>query len=299
MNKELSNLTIIILTFCTDLKILIKCIKSIEGSVKIVIVENSKKFAHKEEILKINSKIDIVCTGENLGYGGGNNFGLNLTKTDYALILNPDVICKDDYFQNLTQYINQEIDFSIIGSQYHDNEQHKPFGFFNKKKDLDKEKKLYMPDLDVADWVVGCSLLINLKKFQTKKLFDENFFLFFEEFDLCEKIKKKGGNVYSSKKLIIDHLGFKSSFASDKNFEIEALKLRNWHWMWSYFYYHKKNDGFVYALMKIYGKLLRSTFKFLYFSLISNKIEKTRYLYRVLGIINSIVGNKSWYRINF
>ena len=36
--------------------------------------------------------VKIFCTGENLGYGKGNNFGIKTSKTDYVLILNPDVI---------------------------------------------------------------------------------------------------------------------------------------------------------------------------------------------------------------
>ena len=61
---------------------------------KIIIVENSKNFEHQKLIKKKFPKIKIFCTGKNLGYGMGNNFGLSKTKTDYALILNPDVVCE-------------------------------------------------------------------------------------------------------------------------------------------------------------------------------------------------------------
>ena len=66
------------------------------------------------------------------------------------------------------------------------------------------------------------------------------FFYFIEESDLCNSVKKRNENIYMSPELKIEHLGFKGSFAVDKKFELEAIKLRNWHYMWSFFYFHKK-----------------------------------------------------------
>ena len=147
-----------------------------------------------------------------------------------------------------------------------------------------------------VDWVVGCAMLLNLKKFNSKIVFDDNFFLFFEEFDLCKSLKLKNENVYTSKNLIINHLGFKSSYY-EKNSEIEFIQLRNWHYMWSFFYYHNKNDGYIKALYTSKGRLLRALFKIFYFSLIFNRRERTKYIYRFLGLINSILGKKSWFRL--
>ena len=44
-------------------------------------------------------------------------------------------------------------------------------------------------------------MLINLEKFETRKLFDENIFLYFEEFDLCRRVKSNQGKIYSGKNL--------------------------------------------------------------------------------------------------
>ena len=139
-------------------------------------------------------------------------------------------------------------------------------------------------------------MLLNLKNFKSKSIFDENFFLFFEEFDLCKYLKKNGEKVYSSSKLIVNHFGFQSS--TDSTNEIDLIKLRNWHYMWSYFYYHKKNDGYLNALKVSLGKLMRSFFKLILFTLILNKKKRINYLYRFLGLLNSIMGKKSSFRIN-
>ena len=296
MNNNFSDLSVVIVTYKTNLNILEKSLSSIDPSVKIIIIENSPKFINEDQIANKYKNVSIFCTGSNIGYGRGNNYGLQKVDTNYALILNPDIVCEKSYFENLKIYLNNELDFSIIGSQYLDNETYTPAGFFDSNlclKDAD-----YIQDLNLSkvDWVVGCSMLLNLNKFKNKLIFDENFFLFFEEFDLCKKLKREGEKVYSSSKLIVNHFGFKSS--TDLSDEIDLIKIRNWHYMWSYFYYHKKNEGYFNALKVSFGKLIRSLFKLFLFTIIFNKKERTSYCYRFLGLLNSMIGKKSSYRIN-
>ena len=296
MNNNFSDLSVVIVTYKTNLNILEKSLSSIDPSVKIIIIENSHKFINEDQIANKYKNVSIFCTGSNIGYGRGNNYGLQKVDTNYALILNPDIVCEKSYFENLKIYLNNELDFSIIGSQYLDNETYTPAGFFDSNlclKDAD-----YIQDLNLSkvDWVVGCSMLLNLNKFKNKLIFDENFFLFFEEFDLCKKLKREGEKVYSSSKLIVNHFGFKSS--TDLSDEIDLIKIRNWHYMWSYFYYHKKNEGYFNALKVSFGKLIRSLFKLFLFTIIFNKKKRTNYCYRFLGLLNSMIGKKSSYRIN-
>ena len=101
--------------------------------------------------------------------------------------------------------------------------------------------------------------------------------------------------MYSSPKLLVNHLGFKSS--TEVN-EIDLIKLRSWHFMWSYFYYHKKNDGYFNAVKLTIGKVIRSIFKMIFYTIMNNEKKKILYKYRFLGAINSMSGKNSWFRIN-
>ena len=296
MSNNFSNLSVVIVTYKTNLKILEKCLSSIDPSVKIIITENSSKFINEDQLVNKYKNVSIFCTGSNTGYGRGNNYGLQKVDTNFALILNPDTVCEKNYFENLKVYLNNELDFSIIGSQYLDNKTYAPAGFFDKKLSLEDADQLQDLSLSKVDWVVGCSMLVNLKKFKSNSIFDENFFLFFEEFDLCKHLKRNGEKVYSSSRLIVNHFGFKSS--TDLTNEVDLVKIRNWHYMWSYFYYHKKNEGYIKALKVSFGKLIRSLFKLILFTIVFDKKKRTNYLYRFLGLFNSIIGKKSSYRIN-
>jgi len=297
MDSYLHQLTAVILTYKTNLDILKNCLKSINPKVKILIVENSSHFKYLKEIQSNFSNIEVICSGSNLGYGGGNNFGLNKVKTNYALILNPDTVCEDNFFSNVNKYLSGNIDFTLIGAIYNNKTDFKPAGFFN-QKDLksakfDKESNLYE-----VDWIVGHTILFNMKKFNNKIFFDENFFLFFEETDLCMSIKKRNEKVYMCPDLKIDHIGWKSSFNVDKNFEMHSDKLRNWHYMWSFFYYNKKNYGYLYSLIKSLSRLLRSVLRIIFYSVTFNNKQRIIYTYRFLGLINSIFLKKSKYRVN-
>ena len=144
-----------------------------------------------------------------------------------------------------------------------------PAGFFDSKKNKEFKENFInnkIEKLTKVDWVTGCAMLLNLKKFNNKKIFDENFFLYFEEFDLCKSLKNKDEKVYSSKKLKIHHLGFKSSFDENSNQKKTVNHLKEWHWMWSTFYFYKKNINYFYALNKIKGKLVTAFLKIIFYS---------------------------------
>ena len=116
-NNRIKDISINILTYRTDKKILDDCIRSIDIPIPINIIENSKKFINKICFKKINKKIRIFCTGKNSGYAGGHNFGLSKAKTRYVLIYNFDFIFNKNYFKNIKIYLKKH-DFHVIGSQY-------------------------------------------------------------------------------------------------------------------------------------------------------------------------------------
>ena len=103
--NNIHNLTIVILTYRTNEKILADCINSIDSQANILIVENSNNSAFKEKLENQYPDLKVILSGKNLGYGGGNNFGLSKVKTKYSLILNPDVILEKNFFKVIDNYL--------------------------------------------------------------------------------------------------------------------------------------------------------------------------------------------------
>ena len=91
MSISRQTLSAVIVTFKSE-RVIHDCIKSIPNEIKIIVVDNSNDTKFKENIEKKYDNVECILSPNNLGMGSGNNLGLKHVKTDYAFILNPDVI---------------------------------------------------------------------------------------------------------------------------------------------------------------------------------------------------------------
>jgi GT2 family glycosyltransferase len=272
---ESNELTIVTVTFKSEEKIL-NCLNSISNEIPVIVVENSNNEKFKDKIEKNYRNARCILTGENKGYSAANNVGLKLVKTKYALVLNPDTKLDKDAIKNFLLISSNVKDFWLMGPG---NDQIVNLNFDNNS-------------LVEVENLKGFAIFFNMTKFN-QDFFDENFFLFFEEIDLCKRVKKNKGKIYLNKDIIIHHEGA----ASVKKFNTLTLeKNRNWHWMWSTFYFHKKHKGYYLALWIVLPKLLSSCIKTFFYLLILNSKKRDIYFCRLSGIFNSLLGKKSWYR---
>ncbi len=272
------DITILITSFKSDNKIL-DCLNSIDKNIKVLIIENSDNFKFKVKIEKTYPNCQCILAGSNLGYANGNNLGLSKIKTKYALILNPDAILEPSSIKNFFETAKKNPNFAIIG----------PLVQESKDVSINYVKN----ELVSVSNVKGFAMFLNLKEFSEIGFFDSNFFIYFEEIDLCRRVKTLNKEIYLDPTIEIYHLGG-SSHDKEVNFEMELS--RNWHWMWSTFYYQKKYNGFLIAFIKILPKLLSSFIKMIFFTLIFNRKKRAIYKQRFSGLFNSIIGKTSWYR---
>jgi len=275
---SLRDITIVITSFKSEKKIK-NCLKTISPECSVINVENSNDNEHKNKIEQEFNNVKCILSGENAGYGKGNNIGLNEVKTKYALILNPDTELFPETLEKFIQIAKNKSNFAIIGPAITDN-----------KKNYNSSAELNLKNVEA---VKGFAMFLNLSEFKEIGYFDENFFFFLEEIDLCRRLSKKNKKIYYCENISVYHEG---GHSHDTYVDYEMELSRNWHWMWSIFYYNKKYNGYFISLIKILPKLIKSFFKVIYYFLIFNKKERSIYLYRLLGIVNSILGRKSWYR---
>ena len=207
---ESIELSIVIVTFKSELKIF-DCLKAIPKNIKVIVVENSNNDFFKKDLEKKYDNVDCILAGENKGYATANNIGLSNVHTKFALVLNPDAILEKNAIKNFLETANRYDDFWLIGPG---NDQVVDLNFSNS-------------DTIEVENLKGFAIFFNRQKFNGK-FFDENFFLYFEEIDLCKNVKKNKGKIYLSQNILIKHEGGSSANELKKN---ELEKNRNWHWM--------------------------------------------------------------------
>jgi N-acetylglucosaminyl-diphospho-decaprenol L-rhamnosyltransferase len=187
--------------------------KSGKGDYEIMIVDNKSEDDSAEFLHNAFPEIRVIANKKNLGYGAGNNIGIKQAKGDYVLILNPDVEIEYSAIQKMLSYIKNYPDVGIVGPQliYPNGQIQDSYRKFPKFFDLIvKRTKLHkfpllkkrmtdylMHDVNPhktqeVDWLVGAALLIPRWVFKMVGYFDERYFLFLEDTDLCRRVHERG-----------------------------------------------------------------------------------------------------------
>jgi hypothetical protein len=221
----------------------ISCVESIKKSdlagvdYEIILVDNNSGDGGKEEIKKMFPEMKAIESRKNLGMGGGNNLGIKEAAGKYVLILNPDTRPAPDAIKKLYNYLEADGKIGIAGPKliYPDGQlQYSCFRgwkfltpvyrrtFLGRiaKKHLDN---FLMRDFDhnsarEVDWLMGSCLMIRksvLDKVKTSphpspsqgegEYFDERFFMYFEDTDLCRRVRQAGQQVIYFPEAIVIH----------------------------------------------------------------------------------------------
>lgn len=177
MTISRQNLTIIIVTYKSE-DVIHDCIKSIPSDINILIVDNSGEQEFKQRIENKYSNVSCILSPKNLGMGSGNNLGLRNVKSDYALILNPDVILEEKTIDELISASKQIKEYSIIAPISKD-ENYPNYKSSNDSSDTsDDEKPFKVNSIDGYAMLFNLNKINKLKGFENFNYFDENIFFF-------------------------------------------------------------------------------------------------------------------------
>jgi N-acetylglucosaminyl-diphospho-decaprenol L-rhamnosyltransferase len=280
--------TILIVTYKSQ-DVIYNCLDSVNKKIPVVIVENSSDQNFKKKLEEKYSNVKCFLTNDNLGFANGNNFGLNKILTKYVFLLNPDTILQCDTLDILINSAKKIKDFALLAPKSSNDLN---YGFFNKKS----EQEFKSPyEIFEVDYIKGFAMFFNKNKFINIDFFDPKFFLYFEEIDLCRRLKNINEKIYLVSNAKVNHTGGKSH---GNIFDIEVELSRNWHYMWSKFYYYSKHFGKVEAYKKTFNHFFGSFFKLIFYFFYSHR-KYLIYKSRFLGLLNSYFGRPSYYRPYF
>lgn len=179
---------------------------------EIVVVDNASEkedFKELELGLKEKSNTHLVRSRINLGFGGGNMYGVQRAKGKYYAFLNSDAFLLEDTLSIMAGYLDQHNHIAIVGANSMDEHGHKYKGFdhplslkrelfgdnflqmMNPKKYPSRKSNFTIPTK--VGSVPGSFLYCRAEDFNAVGGFDNNLFLYYEEKDLSHRIKKKLG----------------------------------------------------------------------------------------------------------
>jgi GT2 family glycosyltransferase len=247
--------------------VLYNCIKSIyksspKVSFEIIVVDNDETKTVNTYLKRNFPKIRYIASPGNLGYGKGNNLGIENARGEYIFILNPDTLVEKGAVDNLFKFLKKNKRVGVVAPTLYDkNGKMYPLqgtrkltplrgvvglSFINKLFSRNPiSKEYWMLDADRSkplevDVVPGTAFMTKRSLFEKIGGFDKNFFLYFEESDFCKRVGEKGYKLFILPEAKIIHFWAVSTPASDKIKKIFAE---------SRFYYFKKNFGVLDALI--------------------------------------------------
>jgi N-acetylglucosaminyl-diphospho-decaprenol L-rhamnosyltransferase len=249
---------------------LILALEALPGS-QIVIVDNNSndgsldalRSALSNRPLPQGIRMTITSSPRNGGFGYGVNFALRPaldapTPPDYIYLLNSDAFPRKDAVTELVHLLETHPDAGIAGSFVHgvDGRPHETaFRFPTLLGEVEGGLKLGLATkalkrwtvpmtipkaAEPVDWVAGASMLLKRSVFERVGLFDETFFLYFEETDLCLRARRQGLLTYYVPTSVVAHVGSASTGMQDKTRRLPA------YWFASRSHYFRKNFGRAY-----------------------------------------------------
>lgn len=202
---------------------LYKCVASIldrlENKIDFeIIIVNNDAAASLPKFQEASDRITLVQSKKNLGFGGGSNLGAAQARGEILLFLNPDAELQSDNIAEVCRLFDSPQSAGIVGSLILDkNMAVQPWSagyeislknLIRNNLSLAKSARIWnSPTKISADWVSGTALFIKKKLFSGLNGFDESFFMYFEDMDLCRRARQAGYPVIYYPSFRVSHAG--------------------------------------------------------------------------------------------
>ena len=199
-----------------------ECLESLHLTIQkiqfeVILVDNSSKDDGLESVLKRFPRTRVIDNLRNVGFARANNQGAKIANGDFLLFINPDTNMAEGTVGTMLDYIRSDPLIGILGPKVLNPDQTLQYscrkfptiwsGMFNRYSVMTRlfpnnrySKDYLMLDYDhgstcSVDWVSGCCMMTPASVFKNINGFDENYFLFIEDVDLCQTMWKSGYRV--------------------------------------------------------------------------------------------------------
>ena len=239
----------------------------LDDYLRVVVIDNHGSDGVPELLAKECPWITVKSMGNNNGFGYGCNAGFRQFSAEYTLFLNPDAIIEKDSLLELMGFLETFPKVAITAPAIFEGDEMQLVGLMplpSWKNQLAGEEEFQVravnPDQEPfeTNWLCGAVLLVRSSVFEEIGGFDEKFFLYFEETDLCKRTRDAGYEIWANGKATAVHIGGASSKGDNVDYVDGCIAE---HFYRSRFYFFKKHFGSGIAILNDIYELTQISLK--------------------------------------
>ena len=179
-----------------------------QSEVEVIVVDNGSKENHQQDFLKEYPELIYISSEKNLGFAGGNNLGIKRAKGDYLLFLNNDTEITGNLISELTRELDRNKEIGLISPLllYFDDPDiiqyagTTPMNYLTCRNSTIGLMEINSGQYDTQSretaFCHGAAMMCRKADLETAGLMDNNFFLYYEELDWCEKFRRTGKKIW-------------------------------------------------------------------------------------------------------
>ncbi|HXB62009.1 MAG TPA: glycosyltransferase family 2 protein [Acidobacteriaceae bacterium] len=238
-NTAAPDVSILIVSLNTR-DVLRRCLKELaeeiartpQYSAEIFVVDNNSRDGSPAMVREEFAGIKLIETGVNLGFAGANNVAMRVAGGRYILLLNSDAFLQSGSLRLAVEHMDANPNAGLGGARLIGEDGawqpsarmfptplHEMITYaglaakFPESKFFGRGDRTWADPLQPAavDWVPGAFMIIRKTVLDQVGLFDENFFLYYEEVDLCRRIRAAGHQIWYWPDIVVVHIGGESS----------------------------------------------------------------------------------------
>ena len=275
MMRSHPDLSVIIVSYNTR-EILRACLDSLfmagkDLAMEVIVVDNASRDQTVSMLLQDFPAVKVIASDVNLGFAAGNNVGFKTAQGRYLLLLNPDALLDKESLQRAIRHMEADPKAGMGGGRLLGRDgslqpsarlfpsllnellaitglaarfpKSRFFGRFDRTWDTSERHAM-------VDWVPGAFTIIRKSALDQVGAFDERFFLYYEEVDLCRRFKAAGWNIWYWPDVVVRHWGGESSKTVEHvEFSSSGSQLTLWRMRSGLLYYRKHHGVFATWLM--------------------------------------------------
>lgn len=187
-----------------------------KDKVELILVDNGSKMDHGISFKEIYPDLKYIRSEKNLGFAGGNNLGIQEASGDFLLFLNNDTELIENFVETLVDEFIKNPGIGLLSPLivYFDDKTKVQYAGFNPMNYLTgRNRRPLRPKFNLnqdnrsqeTGFIHGAAMMCRRDDLKKVGLMEENYFLYYEEIDWCEKFKKAGKKIWFTSKTKIYH----------------------------------------------------------------------------------------------